>query len=145
MSTWEIPKGDELTNKPVRHIMYVCQSCEENDPEACGHFDKDEIRVAPSGEWTCESCWEYADHDDPDNVPQWNELPEPPEYKPSQEDAELKRLKEALDKAENGFGGRKYLIERDKIRSRLLAQLADAYGWTHPDSPLVKEAREAGG
>ena len=61
-------------------IMYVCDSCRENNPEGCGHDDRDELRVTPNGEWMCDSCYEYADHEDMENVVPWSDLPMPPEY-----------------------------------------------------------------
>lgn len=62
-----------------RHIMYVCGPCLENNSESCGHFDRDELVVTPSGEWMCDSCYE----NDPDNDAgiKFSDLPIPPEYK----------------------------------------------------------------
>jgi hypothetical protein len=63
-----------------RHIMYVCHGCYENDPESCGHFDRDELRVTADDQWLCDSCYEYDQATDPDKS--WSDLAIPPEYKP---------------------------------------------------------------
>ena len=36
-------------------IMYVCEYCQENNPEMCGH-DRGDLYVTPGGEWLCEGC-----------------------------------------------------------------------------------------
>lgn len=32
-----------------QRIMYVCSECADNFPEACGHFDRNDLRVMPDG------------------------------------------------------------------------------------------------
>lgn len=70
-----------------KKIMYCCESCADNEPERCGYFDRNEIRVLPHGEWCCFGCHENVHQDDDDgirlNIPAWPELPLPPEYSPS--------------------------------------------------------------
>ena len=58
-----------------RRIMYVCDPCLENNPEASGHFDRDELRVVPDGRWMCDSCYEFEYE-----RKLWHLLPMPPEY-----------------------------------------------------------------
>ena len=59
-------------------ILYVCEQCQDDNPEGCGH-DRDELRIAPDGRWVCDNCWdEIRDEDQPD----WVELSMPPEYVP---------------------------------------------------------------
>lgn len=60
-------------------IMYVCAECAQNSPEGCGHFDRKNLRIAPSGEWACQDCYESASTID--RAP-WHDLPIPPEYRP---------------------------------------------------------------
>lgn len=40
-----------------QRIMYVCSSCVDEIPEACGHFDRRELRVMPNGDWLCDGCF----------------------------------------------------------------------------------------
>lgn len=100
-------------------IMYVCDPCSENDPESCGHSHRDELRVAPSGEWMCDNCYEYADHEENEPIP-WSDLPLPPEYKAVEENAEKRiveknaeidrlkewneKLKTCLDASDEAYG-----------------------------------------
>lgn len=63
-------------------IMYVCDSCRDGNPEACGRFDREELRVLPTGEWLCDGCfddWEFDLKDD-EFSPSWSAFPAPPEY-----------------------------------------------------------------
>lgn len=65
-------------SKENPHIMYVCQNCAENDPESCGHWNRNELRVTPDGEWMCDNCYEYGDFEYTKTL--WHHLPIPPEY-----------------------------------------------------------------
>jgi hypothetical protein len=60
-------------------IMYVCEPCQDNCPENCGHNNRDAIRVLSDGTWVCRDCF---DNGDMDGV-KWSDLPQPPEYKPA--------------------------------------------------------------
>ena len=42
-------------------IMYVCESCAEGNPEGCGHYDPNELRVMPDGTWLCIECVQEVD------------------------------------------------------------------------------------
>lgn len=65
-------------------MMYVCDSCFENASEACGHVDRDNLRVLPDGDWACEVCFydmspSDMGYDSDDGVkPAWRDLPLPP-------------------------------------------------------------------
>src|ERR1700677_2713311 len=37
-------------------IMYVCSECADNNPEGCGHYDRNDLRAMPDGRWLCESA-----------------------------------------------------------------------------------------
>lgn len=38
-------------------IMYVCEYCQEHNPEMCGH-DRTDLYVTPEGRWLCDGCRE---------------------------------------------------------------------------------------
>lgn len=61
-----------------QRIMYVCSECAEGCPEACGHYDRTELRVMPDGAWLCESCF---DNNDDNEFLSWGHLPAPEEYR----------------------------------------------------------------
>lgn len=61
-------------------IMYVCQPCYENAPEACGRFDRKELRVLPDGTWVCSECHEHAEDLGLGSVPGWSKLLPPPAH-----------------------------------------------------------------
>lgn len=65
-------------------IMYVCEGCLENNAEACGHFDRKKLRIAPNGEWMCVDCYDNHESTGIDDswLNNWCDLPIPPEYKP---------------------------------------------------------------
>lgn len=65
-------------NGKMRKIMYCCEYCADFVPESCGHFDRSEIRVTPSGLWLCDSCW--MDSDSP--LPHWADADMPPDCSP---------------------------------------------------------------
>lgn len=54
----------------AKRIMLVCQSCEQNNPEGCGHFTADTLRLSRDGSFVCESCW-----DDLGDELRWIDLP----------------------------------------------------------------------
>ena len=60
-------------------IMYVCEDCADGNPEGCGHYDREEIRLAPNGKWLCESCYDDSREEE---APTWAVLPVAPEYAP---------------------------------------------------------------
>lgn len=63
-------------------IMYVCDQCADDAPEACGHYDRNALRVVPTGEWLCEGCFDERSFDlkDDEFMPMWSDFPSPPEY-----------------------------------------------------------------
>lgn len=69
-------------------IMYVCSDCADNNPEGCGHFDRNNLRVLPDGKWLCERCFDEltpgdrGDSPDDDEYKKWNDFPPPREYAP---------------------------------------------------------------
>jgi hypothetical protein len=66
-------------------IMYVCDMCADGCPESCGHYDRHDLRVMPTGEWLCDSCfddWEF-DLGEDDSRPRWSDFSAPPEYVPA--------------------------------------------------------------
>lgn len=68
-------------------IMYICGPCWDGNPERCGHFDRHELRVLPTGEWVCGGCfddWEF-DVEDDEFRPSWSDFEPPPEYVEKQE------------------------------------------------------------
>ncbi|MGF6434361.1 hypothetical protein [Bradyrhizobium elkanii] len=72
-----------------QRIMYVCSECAEGCPEACGHYDRTELRVMPDGAWLCESCF---DNNDDNEFLSWGHLPAPAEI-----DAIARRFETADD------------------------------------------------
>lgn len=54
-------------------IMVICKECATNNPEGCGHFQLDQLRVAPSGDWVCDSCYDEARSSE--DEPWWQDLP----------------------------------------------------------------------
>lgn len=64
-------------------IMYVCEECEENNPEYCGRCDPAELRLAPDGRQVCQECfddnmnpvWKPAAVEDDAERLRWVELP----------------------------------------------------------------------
>jgi hypothetical protein len=75
-------------------IMYVCDTCKNDCPEACGHFDRNEVRVMSDGSWICENCFDELAIADViaagggDLKPLWSRLPAAPEYVPQVADQE---------------------------------------------------------
>jgi hypothetical protein len=67
-----------MAGKPETKIVYVCERCAEKFPEACGHYNADELRRTPDGEQVCESCWD----DEPHASPDWNRLRKIQRWKP---------------------------------------------------------------
>lgn len=64
--------------KKKKRIMYICESCEDQAPECCGHFDRKELRVTNDGAWLCEGCW---DEDESTGDIPFDKAPfMPPEY-----------------------------------------------------------------
>lgn len=61
-------------------IMYVCELCADENPEICGHYDRNELRIMPDGKWVCEPC--FDDGSDEDECSDWDSFPRPPEYGP---------------------------------------------------------------
>lgn len=71
----------------AERIMYVCGECEDNAPECCGHFDRNELRVMPDGKWLCEICFDDTSQFDRGNSSEvkfvgWADMTPPPEYVP---------------------------------------------------------------
>jgi len=71
-------------------IWYACSECEEHNPEGCV-FLREMLRVADDGKWVCESCyndapaWTFTTRPAGEcEPPNWQELPEVPEYVPVQ-------------------------------------------------------------
>lgn len=68
-------------------IMYCCTFCADNNPEMCGYFGRDDLRLMPDGRWLCNSCFDDTDqaergNDDENENKYWSDFPEPPEYGP---------------------------------------------------------------
>lgn len=71
-------------------IMYVCEDCADNNPESCGHYDRNDLRVLPDGKWICDGCYDDLtsydlglEPDDDGNYPDkpnWSSLKAPPAY-----------------------------------------------------------------
>ena len=79
-----------------QRIMYVCSECAEGCPEACGHYDRTELRVMPDGAWLCESCF---DNNDDNEFLSWGHLPAPEEYRRIPDSAQCAPDQEALQAA----------------------------------------------
>lgn len=67
-------------------IMYCCTFCADNNPEMCGYFDRDNLRVMPDGRWLCDSCFDEAWQDrqtgEETEAKCWSDFPAPTEYGP---------------------------------------------------------------
>jgi hypothetical protein len=65
-----------------QRIMYCCTDCADNNAEACGYFDRDNLRVMPDGRWLCAGCFDETifDRDESDREKCWSDYPQPPEY-----------------------------------------------------------------
>lgn len=64
-------------------IMYVCTICADDNPEGCGHFDRNDLRVLPSGDWLCEGCFEetsLTERAEGSANRSWHGLPPPRAY-----------------------------------------------------------------
>lgn len=63
----------------IPKIFYVCEPRYLESPESCGHPDRHHLRVAPSGRWLCNDCWD----EDPETrrKVEWRTSPIPPEQK----------------------------------------------------------------
>ena len=71
----------------ISRIMYCCTLCADANPEMCGYFTRDNLRVMPDGEWLCESCFDETDqaergNDNEDEIRVWSDFLQPPEYAP---------------------------------------------------------------
>lgn len=49
--------AEQVKDEPVAwpKIMYVCEYCQEHNPEMCGH-DRADLYVTPDGKWLCDGC-----------------------------------------------------------------------------------------
>lgn len=70
-----------------QRIMYVCSECADNDPESCGHYDRNDLRVMPDGKWLCECCFDETNQGDrgnfsDDEYVDWSDMPAAPEWGP---------------------------------------------------------------
>jgi hypothetical protein len=69
-------------------IMYCCTSCADNNPEMCGYFARDNLRVMADGSWLCDGCFDEMPLSERGAGPEdgdgkcWNDFPQPPEYGP---------------------------------------------------------------
>ena len=66
-------------------ILYVCSVCDESgNSEWCGRFKTSELRVLPDGKWVCDCCYDEQNATDLgiEEKPDWDSLPQPPEYGP---------------------------------------------------------------
>lgn len=90
--------AETLKDRP--RIMYVCEVCAEGCPEACGHYDADEIRQAPGGEWLCVYCYDEYEHEDCETAPMFSDLPAAPQLAADNIalKAEVERMREALER-----------------------------------------------
>ncbi len=73
-----------------RRIMYVCSDCADGNPEGCGHYDPEDLRVMPDGRWLCETCFDDTTQIERGNTDGetigdrsigWSDLPAPCEYR----------------------------------------------------------------
>lgn len=62
----------------TKNLMYVCACCADNNPEWCGHFNRDELRATKHG-WLCKDCFDNTD----DLEGEWKDHAAPPEFVPS--------------------------------------------------------------
>jgi hypothetical protein len=69
----------------ISRIMYCCTFCADNNPEMCGYFARDNLRLMPDGNWLCDGCFDNRDFD-PSDDRCWSDFPEPPEYGPVSDD-----------------------------------------------------------
>lgn len=72
-----------VTREVVQRIMYVCEWCEENAPESCGHYDRNELAVTDDDQWLCEGCWDEWKPEDGGYKPAFSAARKPPWYRPS--------------------------------------------------------------
>lgn len=69
-----------------QRIMYCCTNCVDNYSEACGYFDRNDLRVLPDGRWLCDGCFDDTDQtergndNEDDEYRGWGDLPAPQEY-----------------------------------------------------------------
>ncbi len=62
-------------------ILYVCEACQDGNPEVCGYPTPQDIFIAPDGRWLCDGCWDdQKPHEDGDSWP----VKHPPKYIPAQ-------------------------------------------------------------
>ena len=64
-------------------IMYVCEVCQDHNPEYCGRNDTSDLRIAPDGRQVCDDC--YCDDDDYLDArvnASWEDLPAIQEWAP---------------------------------------------------------------
>lgn len=59
-------------------IMYVCSQCADHNPEGCGHYRREDLRVV-GDEWLCDGCFDASY-----SLERlcWNDYPPPREYAP---------------------------------------------------------------
>jgi hypothetical protein len=81
-------KTDEEA-EPIKHdrrVMFMCECCEENDPETSVSHRED-VAVMPDGTWLCSSCYEdcekpyygfISEDGDDFEYPRFEDLPRPP-------------------------------------------------------------------
>lgn len=71
---------------PAHRIMYVCSGCADGNPEGCGHYDRNDLRVLPDGRWLCEACFDDTDQVErgvdleSDEFKNWSDFPPPRAY-----------------------------------------------------------------
>ena len=63
-------------------ILYVCDTCWDENPEGCGYTSPKELRVTPDHGWMCENCWTDGPLAEDEKAGLWRDLPIPPEYVP---------------------------------------------------------------
>lgn len=68
-----------------KRIMYVCSECADNDPESCGRYDRNDLRVMPDDRWLCEGCFEDTTQAERGNLDDnvyldWHNLLPAPEF-----------------------------------------------------------------
>lgn len=65
-------------------LMYVCACCADNNPEGCGHYNRNDLREWPeeggSTIWLCKDCYDSHTSEDLGGgaKPVWSSLPIPP-------------------------------------------------------------------
>lgn len=113
------PVAEAVAAEPVGcpRILYVCEHCQENAPEMCGH-SRDDLYVTPSGKWLCDECR------DEEGVP-ISDCVSPPALYPASTVARLQQEIQRLKAAELAAAQQRY-VDANEARIDAEAALAEA-------------------